>query len=370
MRFRPVLLIAALACSVLLATRGGAADAVAAESWTVSGKRYEHVRVLEVTAATVMIAHDGGMAQVDLAALPPDLQQRFHYRPEAAAAWRQEAASALAATEALRIAEDRARQRRASDEAARRVLEDRRADEPASSTMELLPEVDLRTVFASHSLYLKNQGARPSCSIFAVVGVLEYEYARRFGATEQLSEEFLIWAFRRDHPGKPINDGYHFGEVLETLRRHGIARRDCLPDSFASHLRDEAPPQSAIDEAANRRRFQIVGMRPGEALTLARIVQALNQKTPVIIGVGWPHHSTLQRNNLLKDQVPLSGAGHAVTLVGYRSEGTPESLVFIFRNSYGPQWGLGGYGLMAASYLEKHLLAAFCLVVPPLEQES
>ena len=349
---------------------GTAADARTPEGWTVSGKRYERVRVLEVTAATVMIAHAGGITQLELAALPAELQERFNFQPEAAAAWHEEAASALAATEALKAAEARARQRRAADEAARQVLEQRRAAAGDGSTVELLPEVDLRPVFAEHSLYLKNQGARPSCSIFAVVGVLEYEYARRFGATEQLSEEFLIWAFRRDHPGKPINDGYHFNEVLEALRRHGIARRDILPDSFASHLRDEAPPQGAIEDAAQRRTFAVVGIRPRETAMLARIVHALNQRTPVIIGIGWPHNATLERNNLLKDQAPLAGAGHAVTLVGYRSDGTPESLVFIYRNSYGPQWGLGGYGLMSASYLEKHVLSAFCLIVTPPGQES
>ena len=71
--------------------------------------------------------------------------------------------------------------------------------------------------------------------------------------------------------------------------------------------------------------------------------------------------------NLLRDQVPQSGAAHAVTVVGYRSDGTPEGTVFIYRNSYGPQWGLGGYGLMDASYLKRHAIAAFCLLLPQPE---
>ncbi len=333
------------------------------ETWTVAGKTYERVRVLEVSAATVMIAHAGGMVQLDLAALSPEMQQRFNYDPARAEAWKREAASGIAATEALKLEEERARKNRNALEEMRRRIEQRNL-EADPNYVELRAEVDLRPIFIEHNLYLKNQGARPSCSIFAVVSVLEYEYARRFGSSDQLSEEYLVWALRKSRPGTPINDGYHFREVLEVLRECGVARRSTVPGSFASSQRDENPPIEALDDAVTRRTANPVWLNPQDPAILMQIALAMNQELPVIIGIRWPPQSKLEHNNLLKDQVPQPGAGHAVTLVGYTSDGTPESLQFIFRNSYGPQWGLGGYGLMTGSYLQKNLISAFCRVVP------
>jgi len=360
---RLAILATTLVCGAFLAAPSSRAADAKAETWVVAGKTFERVRVLEVTAGTVMIAHAGGMVQLDLGKLPPELQARFGYDPEKAAAWRRSAESDMAATEDLKARQAAEQKRRAQLETMKRNIAQRQA-EADPNYVEFRPEVDLRPVFIEHSLYLKNQGARPSCSIFAVVSVLEYEYARRFGSTDQLSEEYLIWAFQRAFPGKPINDGYNFGQVIDVLRNAGIARRAALPDSFAAHPKEADPPPAAVEDAATRREFSIAGFPPGDELLLARIVAALNTQTPVILGIKWPHHATLERNNLLRDQAPVAGAAHAVTLVGYTSDGTPESLVFIYRNSYGPQWGLGGYGLMAGSYLQKNVVTAFCLMVP------
>lgn len=97
---------------------------------------------------------------------------------------------------------------------------------------------------------------------------------------------------------------------------------------------------------------------------IERIVGRLNAGSPVIVGTRWPHWKTLQDNNTLRNQMPLENASHAVTLVGYRNEGgTPEGTTFIFRNSYGYDWGLAGCGFMAASYLQEHVVAALYLRV-------
>jgi hypothetical protein len=275
----------------------------------------------------------------------------------------------MAATDATRRREEVEKKRRAELEAVRqRIAQRQLASDP--NQVEFKPEVDLRPIFVEYSLYLKNQGARPSCSVFAIVSALEYEYARQYGLNEQFSEEFLIWAFRRAYPGKPVNDGYNFGQLIEVLRSTGIARRSVVPDSFASYLKDQNPPAAAIEDAAARRTYHVVPFDPDDKLLLTRVVAALNTQTPVILGIKWPPSTVVDRSNLLKDQPPQNGPAHAVTLVGYTSDGTPESLVFIYRNSYGPQWGMGGYGLMAGSYLQKNIITAFCLLVPRPEEAA
>ena len=80
---------------------------------------------------------------------------------------------------------------------------------------------------------------------------------------------------------------------------------------------------------------------------------------------GWP--DTMEgavRSGYLAGQKPEAGGGHAVTLVGYKcSTGRIEDAVFTFKNSWGPQWGQGGYGMVTYGYLSHYLDEAILLEV-------
>lgn len=66
-----------------------------AEDWTTNdGKVYKNVRVISETPAYVTIMHADGGGQVPLSNLSSDLQQRFHYSPEAAAKYLADTAAA------------------------------------------------------------------------------------------------------------------------------------------------------------------------------------------------------------------------------------------------------------------------------------
>jgi C1A family cysteine protease len=53
-----------------------------------------------------------------------------------------------------------------------------------------------------------------------------------------------------------------------------------------------------------------------------------------------------------------------VTIVGYQNTGGQvEGTTFLFKNSFGPAWGEGGYGRVTYRYLRNHLLSAALLEV-------
>ena len=75
---------------------------VAPSTITIDGTTYEEVRWGRLTPSTVTIFHKTGVATIALAKLPPELQKRFGYDPQRAAAWQtaeQKSAAARAKVE-------------------------------------------------------------------------------------------------------------------------------------------------------------------------------------------------------------------------------------------------------------------------------
>lgn len=330
-------------------------SSIAAETWEVAGETYANVRVQKVTPGSVTIFHRGGVTQLELDLLPPELQQRFDFDPNKARAWRAMAEQQLAVS----------RKQPAQVPHEHPSSDPLRPTSAPTNQVEYRATVDLRPAYREHGLILKNQGRRPSCSVFAVVGALEYEIARRTGAVEPLSEEFLIWAVRELQPGIPIDDGFNFREVISSLQAYGVPTQAEMPNTFGKKIEEIQPPPEVIQSATQRRDVVPVWFRPDDPQLIDRIVGALNLGTPVILGVRWPHWRTLRHNSLLLDQQPLEGAGHAVTLIGYEAaESGPDGTRFLFRNSYGIDWGTGGCGYMAASYLRENIIGACYLTIP------
>jgi hypothetical protein len=338
----------------------------AAETWVVQGRSYENVRVREATPDAVTIFHKGGIKKFALADLPVELQERFAYDAEAAEEFSAAEAREREAAEAARLKRE---QELAKEREAARAQDRRTQTDPAGAPaviepedVRFYPELDLRPFYIEKGLYTKNQGRRPSCSVFALVSALEYEQARRTGTAARLSEEFLIWATLRMQPGIPLDTGFNFPEVITALQTYGVPPHEFMPNTYGKSAADIRPSKAAIMMAQQRKQVLPVWFRRDDPDLVARIVGVLNQKKPVIIGVRWPHWRTLDGNYLLKNQKPLENASHAVTLVGYRNTGgTPEGTTFIFRNSYGYQWGLAGCGFIHEKYLREHLVGAFFL---------
>ncbi len=357
----------------LLPVRAAAADAALGpgsriDALPVGPTTYRQVQVRSVNARTVLITHAGGMASIHLRELAPEWQARFHYDPAAAAA-ADAAEPALSAPAA----------RPGKPEPARSVSKFDQLLQHFGQPAEVKSGVDLRPKFFELDLGVKNQGRRPSCAIFAVVSALEFQNAELAGRVEKFSEEYLIWAVRKtvqrlpaaaapaDETGARDNEdeGYALAEVVDALRAYGIPLQSSMPNTFGSNIRNIPDPPPAVVEEARTHQRVFVHRLPGRD-TVTRInnlVQALNAGVPVAIGIGWPNYRTL-RGGFLDGQKPVTGSGHAVTLVGYTSAtGRLEDTVFIFKNSYGAEWGQGGYGTVTYAYLRNYLNDAVLLEV-------
>jgi len=329
---------------------------------------YYDVRVRSVTVRSLVVLHRDGLGSIPLRELSPELQKAFGYSPEAEAA-----ADATAKKTSLTVVR----------KVASRHTVPSKFDallQQFSQPPEIHPEVDLRPRFAELGLYAKNQGRRPSCAVFAVVSALEFQNAELLGHPEKFSEEYLIWASRkilgRDNvalttppdgstapeSGGDEDEGFALEEVVTALRTYGIPLEDHMPDTLGKKMQDIPPPSPAlIDEARNHCHVAIYPVP--QAALVGNLVQALNAGIPVVIGTRWPHYASI-RSGYLSQQAPMLGYGHAVTIVGYHcSTQSPDDVVFIFKNSWGVQWGAAGFGQATAAYLKANLTDAVVLEV-------
>ncbi len=354
---------------------------------------YQQVKVRSVNARTLMISHAAGLASIRLRDLSPELQVAFGYDPNAEAV----------AESALKDAEIRSEQTRAREAQARTKAEAMKPSAAATQIDRLMqkigqpPElhsgVDLRPRYLELGLNVKNQGMRPSCSVFAIVSALEFQNAEINGQPERFSEEYLIWATcktlkraprlrgeaeaddktKNAEPDETADEGFSLSEVITALRAYGIPLQSRLPNTFSLKNFIADPPADVIDEARSHRRVSVFELPGRDGPTrIANLIHALNEGVPVAVGIRWPPPHAV-RNGYLGKQLPMpdTEAGHAVTIVGYENKtGALADMVFIFKNSWGMQWGAGGFGHATYGYLAKNLEETVVLEVEPATPDS
>ncbi len=176
---------------------------------------------------------------------------------------------------------------------------------------------------------VRNQGACGSCGIFAVTGAVEALVNLYFNQPIDLdlaeqdivscaaiagSSCYELWYDSQGnrHRGR----GWSPALVLDHYHRTGVINEACFPYAAV-----DAP---CDDRCANpQERIQIGGEIP--------------------FGTGDYPRTEAGLKRMLVENGPISGGiyslGHAMTLVGYRTDPTDGRTVWIFKNSWGSNWG-------------------------------
>lgn len=227
-------------------------------------------------------------------------------------------------------------------------------------------QVDLRPKVKSLQIAVRNQGARGTCSVHAMTFLLEYMYStRRKLALHDLSEEYLNWA--ANVVTKKNVDGDFFSNLDLGYQKLGIYLEQLVPyrATFDPNFK---VPDAYVAIAKTWERLQPEFIKHWNAevgasrAQLDRVMALLAADTPVAVGMWWPAPGSFAWRSVRG--VPLivtptarrvdAVDGHSVALVGFRKDRAfPGGGYFIFRNSFGPGWGDGGYGYVSFEYLLK-----------------
>lgn len=247
---------------------------------------------------------------------------------------------------------------------------------------------------------VRNQRNLPTCWIHAMLACLETEQAEWHGDTVNLSAKWLVHSHVKEleREQRSTEDKRSFRgmgpDALQLIARHGLipagmaqGREDSIPchgefltaqeygrricpdgewqwlTSFAHHPYGQPFALEVPDNVHGHRFLNL----PPDSL-LAVTLRTLRSRHPVFwegtmkaprkLTGNAGEDITLRRQRLFEDKILTDD--HAVALIGLcRTPDGEECL--IFKNSYGPAWGMDGYGLMP---VREFLLRTIMIGIP------
>jgi C1A family cysteine protease len=198
---------------------------------------------------------------------------------------------------------------------------------------------------------VEDQGDLGSCTANALAGALEFLELKDKATFKDVSRLFVYYNERvmegtvNSDAGAMIRDG------IKTLNKQGWCSETSWPYDISKFTRK--PPAGCYREAMNR-----------QILTYARIQTLVEMKGCLALGFpfvfGFAVYESFESDAVAKTgnvPMPKKGermlGGHAVLGVGYDDSRSR----FIVRNSWGPDWAVGGYFTMPYQYLTDPNLA-------------
>jgi C1A family cysteine protease len=214
---------------------------------------------------------------------------------------------------------------------------------------------------------VENQGALGSCTANAAVGLVEYEM-RRNNVEHTDGSRLFVYKTTRNLLGWSGDTGAYLRTTLKAIAAFGVPPEEQWPYELERY--EEEPTPYLYAYAQNCRALKYVRLDPHEsqpAAVLGTLKRVLADGYGIIFGF------TVYESLGNSPDIPFPDGpnarvvgGHAVMAVGYNDdhvtvEGrTVPSL--IIRNSWGEQWGLGGYGFLPYEYVTAGLADDFWTV--------
>jgi len=225
-------------------------------------------------------------------------------------------------------------------------------------------EKDLRPLFEKYGIKIYTQGARGTCSVFAVTGLLEFEFAKVSDKkVTPLSVEYLNWASNQI-TGEAA-DGSYFSDAVTALNKYGICENDLFPYYIQNYTSKVEPSPAAVKNAKKRRGITAIWIKDWDTNTgmsdnqMEQVKNQIENEHPVAIGFRWPKKDEKYQKmeNGIMIVPPEEGVfdGHSVIIVGFKDDPVNEGGgYFIFKNSHGDDYGDKGYGKMPYEYVRKY----------------
>lgn len=199
---------------------------------------------------------------------------------------------------------------------------------------------------------VENQYAVGSCTANSVVGALEYlDKKDGIDNVEDLSRLFVYYNTRVIENSVELDQGASLRDTIKALAEHGTCNESMwpyIPEKFAVK-----PDQSCYDYANKHTISEY-----SRIISFSDMIRCLSSGFPFVFG--FTVYSEFEGPLVaatgvlnLPGPTEVCHGGHAVLAVGYNM----EEKTFLIRNSWGTNWGMGGYFTMPFAYITNPNLA-------------
>lgn len=258
-----------------------------------------------------------------------------------------------------------------------KVVLDTYSDMFSDSTLDesLLTDLPKLVDLSADMTPVKNQSDRGTCTLFTVIGLVEGAIKKDLGKEVNLSEEYLNYAAKKSGPNQLL-EGSVVEDNVKGMRTQGLLLeedwayqaswfekgRPCqgykstdksVPKICYSHNKPNKKAMSRLIDARG------ITVTPIAKDTNAIIRFLAEKKRPLIMSVNvnfkaWPDSGETDYNEEYRNEClePSSDCGaHSIILTGYDM----EKRVFMFKNSWGKEWGKNGYGTIPFAVVDNYV---------------
>jgi len=237
------------------------------------------------------------------------------------------------------------------------------------------PTNDYRSRFSG----VRSQGSLGSCTGFSsIVGVLEYYYKNTNNDITQFSPLFQ-YKMTRNLMGLKGDTGASIRASLKSLAVYGAVPEKEYPYTADLNRFDLEPNENLKFLAQNFQALKYIrvdqrNMTTADVLKELRKYSAAN--IPITFGFTVYKDSWNQANASSDGAFPFPAStdttvgGHAICIAGHsdnkvvtnKKDGSKTTGAFLFKNSWGTQWGERGFGWLPYKYIDQQLAMDFWLL--------
>jgi len=225
----------------------------------------------------------------------------------------------------------------------RRAAEEPAAAAPSASFLQLRPKaplsasVDWQAKLTSNiSKVAKNQGGCGSCWAVASAGALETHAEAKLGKGAAVSYEQLVSCTPNPQEcgGQGGCKGATAELALEYVKEHGVVAQGEYKGYQSGGDEQCHQPSAKFLTISGYTRLPENKMQP--------LMEALSKDGPVVVSASasmWGAYSKGVFDGCQKDSI----INHAILAMGYGKDDKLNKAFWLIRNSWGPDWGEGGY---------------------------
>ncbi len=195
-----------------------------------------------------------------------------------------------------------------------------------------------------------DQGSEGTCVAFASVDGLK-EYEERLEANKVDLSPRYVYQHCKEIDGVP-GEGTTIRAAMKVLQSRGVCPEECWP------YHAERPGTPCHDADALAAPYVIDGYwRVGPNDVVQAMKESLVANGPFVAGIEVYESFEDARDGVVPMPAKSESwlGGHAICIVGYDD----TKGYFKFKNSWGWDWGDGGYGYLPYSYMEPYLMDAW-----------